>query len=80
MLIFGSLRQPTLDRFNRVTHVSMSFSVLASTTMALAGYLVFTDKTPGNVLNAFPPDMLVINIARGCFGLNMCDRASSRHG
>ena len=73
VLIFGSLNQPTLDRFNRVTHVSMSFAVLASTAMALFGYLVFTNKTPGNVLNAFPADMLVINIARGCFGLNMCD-------
>lgn len=45
LLIFGSLREPTMDRFARVTHISTGLSVCASVAMALVGYLVFTDKT-----------------------------------
>ncbi|KAG5950628.1 hypothetical protein E4U33_007280 [Claviceps sp. LM78 group G4] len=39
--------------------------------MALAGFLTFGDKTLGNVLNNFPSDNSMVNIARLCFGLNM---------
>ena len=39
--------------------------------MALSGYLTFGDKTLGNVLNNFPDDNLMVNIARLFFGLNM---------
>jgi sodium-coupled neutral amino acid transporter 11 len=30
----------------------------------LAGYLTFGDKTQGNVLNNFPSDNIMVNIAR----------------
>lgn len=39
--------------------------------MALVGFLTFGDKTLGNVLNNFPADNSMVNIARLCFGLNM---------
>jgi sodium-coupled neutral amino acid transporter 11 len=39
--------------------------------MALAGFLTFGDKTLGNVLNNFPADNSMVNVARLCFGLNM---------
>jgi solute carrier family 38 (sodium-coupled neutral amino acid transporter), member 11 len=39
--------------------------------MALAGFLTFGDKTKGNVLNNFPPDNIMVTVARLCFGLNM---------
>lgn len=39
--------------------------------IALAGFATFGDKTLGNVLNNFPSDNLMVNIARLCFGLNM---------
>lgn len=39
--------------------------------MALAGFLNFGDKTKGNVLNNFPTDNVMVNVARLCFGLNM---------
>jgi sodium-coupled neutral amino acid transporter 11 len=54
LLIYGSLRTPTLDRFARVTHVSTAISLVACVTMAVAGFQVFTDKTQGNILNNFP--------------------------
>ncbi|KAF8274551.1 AAAP amino acid permease [Lactarius quietus] len=71
LLIYGSLKTPTLDRFATVTHVSTALSFVACTTMAVSGYVVFTDRTQGNILNNFSPDDILINIARICFGLNM---------
>ena len=41
LLIFGSLRTPTLDRWNRVTHISTGLSVVASLIMTVAGYSIF---------------------------------------
>jgi sodium-coupled neutral amino acid transporter 11 len=38
--------------------------------MGLAGFLNFKDKTQGNVLNNFPSDNVMVNIARFCFGFN----------
>lgn len=66
LLIYGSLRTPTLDRFARVTHVSTTVSVIACLCMSTSGFLVFTDRTSGNVLNNFSEDDTLINIARAC--------------
>lgn len=55
LLIYGSLRTPTLDRFSAVTHVSTALSLVACCTLAVSAYLVFTDKTQGNILNNFAP-------------------------
>ncbi|KAF9178099.1 hypothetical protein BGZ51_008105 [Haplosporangium sp. Z 767] len=70
-LIFGSLQKPTINRVNLVTHMSMMVSLLACMILALSGYLAFSDKTQGNILNNFPSDNFIINIARFCFGVNM---------
>ena len=53
-----------MDRFARVTHLSTSISMLACLSMALAGFATFGDKTAGNVLNNFPTDNIMVNIAR----------------
>ncbi|GAB1312962.1 hypothetical protein MFIFM68171_03172 [Madurella fahalii] len=71
LLIYGSLEKPTMDRFAKVTHYSTAVSMLACLLMALSGFLTFGDKTQGNVLNNFPEDNVMVNIARLCFGLNM---------
>lgn len=59
------------DRFAQITHISTAVSLVMCLTMALSGFLVFTDKTQANILNNFPQADLLINIARLCFGLNM---------
>ena len=64
LLIYGSLRKPTLDRFAKVTHYSTGISMIACLMMALAGYLTFGSKTDGNVLNNFPKNNIMVNIAR----------------
>ncbi|KAI1107349.1 hypothetical protein F4804DRAFT_339956 [Jackrogersella minutella] len=71
LLIYGSLKTPTIDRFAKVTHYSTGISMLACLVMALAGFLTFGDKTLGNVLNNFPADNTMVTFARLCFGLNM---------
>ncbi|KAI1428807.1 transmembrane amino acid transporter family protein [Xylaria sp. FL1777] len=71
LLIYGSLKTPTIDRFATVTHYSTGVSMIACLVMALAGFLTFGDKTLGNVLNNFPADNTMVTIARLCFGLNM---------
>ncbi|KAF2142655.1 uncharacterized protein K452DRAFT_287067 [Aplosporella prunicola CBS 121167] len=71
LLIYGSLRKPTLDRFARVTHYSTGISMAACLVMALSGYLTFGALTQGNVLNNFPRSNAIVNIARLGFGLNM---------
>lgn len=53
LLIYGSLRTPTLDRFAKVTHISTAMSLVACCTLAISAYLVFTNKTQGNILNNF---------------------------
>lgn len=53
LLIYGSLRTPTLDRFSKVTHVSTAISLVACVALAVSAFLVFTDKTQGNILNNF---------------------------
>ncbi|KAI9321678.1 transmembrane amino acid transporter protein-domain-containing protein [Dichotomocladium elegans] len=70
-MIFGSLRQPSMNRFAKVTHYSMALSFVTCTVLAVSGYVVFTDKTAGNILNNFPADVTLINVARLAFGMNM---------
>lgn len=64
LLIYGSLKKPTLDRFTLVTHYSTGVSMLMCLAMALAGFLSFGSKTQGNVLNNFPSDNIMVNVAR----------------
>ena len=64
LLIYGSLKKPTLDRFAKVTHFSTAISMIACLVMALAGYLNFGSLTKGNVLNNFPTDNVMANVAR----------------
>ncbi|KAL4809051.1 transmembrane amino acid transporter protein-domain-containing protein [Aspergillus unguis] len=71
LLIYGSLKKPTLDRFAKVTHYSTAISLLMCLLMGVSGFLFFGSETQGNVLNNFPSDNILINIARLCFGLNM---------
>lgn len=71
LMIFESLKTPTLDRFAWVTHWSTGVSMAFCMIMGVGGFLIFKDQTKGNVLNTFPGDDIMANIARFCFGLNM---------
>lgn len=71
LLIYGSLKEPSMNKFGQVTHYSTIIAAAATITMSVAGYWSFEEKTLSNVLNNFPNDDLIVNIARGLFGLNM---------
>lgn len=45
--------------------------MLALGFIGFGGFSVFKDKTKGNILNNFPGNDFVVNIARFCFGFNM---------
>ena len=60
-----------MDKFRTITHYSTFISAIAAITMSIAGYWSFEDRTLSNVLNNFPREDTVVNIARFCFGLNM---------
>jgi len=70
LLIYGALKKPTIDRFSTITHFSTGLSLVACLIMALSGVTVFKDKTMGNILNNFPSDNGIVNLARFCFGFN----------
>ncbi|SCU95780.1 LAFA_0G02256g1_1 [Lachancea sp. 'fantastica'] len=69
--IFFSLKNPSMKRFDRLTHLSCLVAMVFCLIMGYSGFLVFKDKTKGNVLNNFPGDDRLINVARFCFGFNM---------
>ncbi|KAM9341863.1 LOW QUALITY PROTEIN: putative sodium-coupled neutral amino acid transporter 11 [Pholidichthys leucotaenia] len=46
-LIYGSLEQPTLANWSRVTHVSVGSALIISAAFAIAGYATFTGYTQG---------------------------------
>ena len=64
LLIYGSLKKPTMDRFAMVTHYSTGISLAMCLVMGITGFLAFGTNTQGNVLNNFPSDNIMINIAR----------------
>lgn len=69
--IFFSIKNRSLQKFAVLTHISTFISMVFCMLMGYCGYSVFGDKTKGNILNNFPRDDLVINVARLCFGFNM---------
>ncbi|CAI4403083.1 CQS_1a_G0012760.mRNA.1.CDS.1 [Saccharomyces cerevisiae] len=69
--IFFSMRNRSVAKFTRLTHISIIISVICCALMGYSGFTVFKEKTKGNVLNSFPGTDTAINIARLCFGFNM---------
>ncbi|RLV95132.1 Vacuolar amino acid transporter 2 [Spathaspora sp. JA1] len=71
MFIYKSMKNATLSKFSKLTHISCIVSMIFCMIMGINGLLNFGDKTKGNLLNNFRSDDNWINIARFCFGLNM---------
>jgi hypothetical protein len=70
LLIYGSLRTPTLDRFAQVTHISTIISLVACCTLAISGFWVFTNRTQGNILNNFSG--VSFSLILGCLTSDTC--------
>lgn len=65
-LIYGSLKEPTLANWCRVTHISVSSALIISAAFAVAGYTTFTGYTQG--INRRP---CLFNISRRCLIFHM---------
>ncbi|QLG70159.1 hypothetical protein HG535_0A00980 [Zygotorulaspora mrakii] len=69
--IFLSMKNRSIQKFSKLTHISSVVSVIFCMLMGYSGFGVFGMKTKGNILNNFPVNDKTINIARLCFGFNM---------
>ncbi|KAJ6164177.1 hypothetical protein N7470_002849 [Penicillium chermesinum] len=72
LLIYGSLKKPTLDRFAIVTHYSTGISLAMCLAMGIAGFLSLGLKLKAMFSTISHPTMLwSILHDYSCFGLNM---------
>ncbi|KAK6200031.1 transmembrane amino acid transporter protein-domain-containing protein [Scheffersomyces amazonensis] len=71
ILIYQSMKNASLSKFSKLTHISCIVSMICCLVMGINGLLNFGDATKGNLLNNFKSDDNWINVARFCFGLNM---------
>lgn len=69
--IFYSLRNRSIAKFNKLTHVSCAISVTFCSIMGYCAFHIFKENTKGNVLNNFGNEDIIINVARLFFGFNM---------
>ncbi|XP_070832294.1 putative sodium-coupled neutral amino acid transporter 11 [Chaetodon trifascialis] len=70
-LIYGSLEQPTLANWSRVTHVSVGSALIFSATFAVAGYTTFTGYTQGDIFENYCRNDNLATFGRFCFGLSI---------
>ncbi|XP_033761730.1 putative sodium-coupled neutral amino acid transporter 11 isoform X2 [Pecten maximus] len=66
-LIHGSLENPTNQRWNFVTHVSIFFSMLTLIVVGIIGYVSFTGLTQGDLLENYCHEDDLMNVARFAF-------------
>ncbi|CAL1582464.1 unnamed protein product [Knipowitschia caucasica] len=70
-LIYGSLQEPTLSNWTRVTHVSVGSALVISAVFAVAGYATFTGYTQGDIFENYCGDDNLATFGRFCFGLSI---------
>ncbi|XP_070694655.1 putative sodium-coupled neutral amino acid transporter 11 [Pempheris klunzingeri] len=70
-LIYGSLEQPTLANWSRVTHVSVGSALIISAAFAIAGYSTFTGYTQGDIFENYCRNDNLATFGRFCFGLSI---------
>ncbi|XP_004081784.2 putative sodium-coupled neutral amino acid transporter 11 isoform X1 [Oryzias latipes] len=70
-LIYGSLKEPTLANWSRVTHISVTSALIISAAFAVAGYTTFTGRTQGDIFENYCRDDNLATFGRFCFGLSI---------
>nr|XP_020660039.1 putative sodium-coupled neutral amino acid transporter 11 [Pogona vitticeps] len=70
-LIYGSLKEPTLSKWARITHVSVSFAVFVSLVFATCGYLTFKNYTEGDIFENYCRDDDLATFGRFCYGITV---------
>ncbi|KAG7227537.1 hypothetical protein INR49_005352, partial [Caranx melampygus] len=70
-LIYGSLEQPTLANWTRVTHISVGSALVFSVAFAVAGYTTFTGYTQGDIFENYCRNDNLATFGRFCFGFSI---------
>jgi sodium-coupled neutral amino acid transporter 11 len=70
-LLMGSLKTPTMRRFNTAIHISCTAVTTIMGTIAFFGCLAYQHETKGNILKNLPATSVQANIARLCMGISM---------
>ncbi|XP_072300117.1 putative sodium-coupled neutral amino acid transporter 11 [Eucyclogobius newberryi] len=70
-LIYGSLQEPTVCRWTRVTHVSVGSALVISAAFAVAGYATFTGYTQGDIFENYCRDDNLATFGRFCFAFSI---------
>ncbi|XP_035187259.1 putative sodium-coupled neutral amino acid transporter 11 isoform X2 [Oxyura jamaicensis] len=70
-LIYGSLEEPTLNNWSRITHVSVSLAVVISVLFAACGYMTFTGYTEGDIFENYCRDDNLATFGRFCYGVTV---------
>ncbi|XP_033921327.1 putative sodium-coupled neutral amino acid transporter 11 isoform X2 [Melopsittacus undulatus] len=70
-LIYGSLEEPTLKNWSRVTHVSVSLALIISVVFAACGYMTFTGYTEGDLFENYCRDDSLATFGRFCYGVTV---------
>ncbi|XP_019945445.1 putative sodium-coupled neutral amino acid transporter 11 [Paralichthys olivaceus] len=70
-LIYGSLEQPTLANWSRVTHLSVGSALIISAAFAVTGYTTFTGYTQGDIFENYCRNDNLATFGRFCFGLSI---------
>ncbi|KAF3843063.1 hypothetical protein F7725_001912 [Dissostichus mawsoni] len=70
-LIYGSLEQPTLANWSRITHMSVGSALIISAAFAVSGYTTFTGYTQGDVFENYCRNDNLATFGRFCFGFSI---------
>ncbi|XP_067842882.1 putative sodium-coupled neutral amino acid transporter 11 isoform X1 [Heptranchias perlo] len=70
-LIYGSLEEPTINNWSRITHVSVLFALLISVVFAACGYGTFTGYTQGDIFENYCRNDNWATTGRFLFGITI---------
>jgi len=70
-LIYASLKDASVEKFAKVTHISIGTALIMMVVIGIGGYLPFGDATCANVLENFSEEDDAINVARFFYGITI---------
>lgn len=70
-LLFGSLKTPTMRRFQTAVHFSLTGATSVFMTISFFGSIAYQQETKGNILKNLPARSIQANIARLAMGFSM---------
>lgn len=70
-ILYRSLKNTSLKRYSYVKFYALLLSFLLSMFSAIGGYVAFTTKSEGNVINNLPAKNIISNVARATFAVNV---------